>query len=174
MNKAMIFVVAPISATLFFLGLVIVVWSVRQIRMGITAQSWPQTTGQLLRVSGGDALKGRTPRMIQVQYAYSVNGTNHTGSVIHPTYRSPNSHPESAKLHELLSSAASVRVYYDPNTPRRSTLSVGYYSGALMLPICGALFCLMGIVCLIVGWVATTSDTDFARGVTVISRGQGA
>jgi hypothetical protein len=86
--------------------------------------------------------------------------------VIHPAYGSSSFEESHAQLEAVLTAGKSVRVYYEPSAPSRSTLSVGFYSCSLASVFGGLIFIGAGVGFLGSFWFAIAGKMNFADGIS--------
>lgn len=142
----------PLSLFLLWAGLAWVAgWALWEIVKGRASRHWPHTEGLILSssmeqhstqlVSGvsraplANRLEYQVPK---VSYSYTVNGLKHVGH--RALYCALGSDPRFDP--ETFAEGETVRVYYNPNTPRESVLVPGVPLFQLVLFVLVCLFCL--------------------------------
>ena len=102
-------------------GLLLSIWSWRNISKAKKSTKWPKVEGRITSATSSSETEDMKP---QVEYCYTVNAQNYTGTLSLP---SGDVHlSDYAKVHaEKYPIDSSVTVYYDPESPENSTLEPG-------------------------------------------------
>lgn len=127
-----------LSFALAAYGLRILVRHLRKIHLSICAKSWLHTQAkikhsEIVRISQTQ----NWGEKVAVRYLYEVQGVTYEGNTIHPSY----GRTELNAFHtwERLKHGRTLRVYYDPELPSRSTLTVGFHLASLLPVLAGLL-----------------------------------
>lgn len=165
----MLYFAVPFCSIFVLVGGWLTFSAARKIALGIQAQKWPHAVATILSVQNKDTSDSESSsREIIVDYSYKVGGQEYHGRTIHPTYTSSSLDQVHQALETALRQHKQVRVYYDPNAPQVCTLSVGFYSGSLVMVSAGFLFFAAGLCFLFTFWFLAVGDWDLIRGITFI------
>lgn len=115
------------------LGLLFIVFGVRNNLRGMTSLTWPSVEG---RITSLDRNQGRKARY-HVFYAYEVGGVAYNNSRV-------NFQDDKASKREIYQNQKEgdrVTVHYDPADPGQSVLQPGAPFSALVMKLVAGLFC---------------------------------
>jgi hypothetical protein len=118
------------------LGLIWIVYSVREIHLAYASRDWPKTEGTVAAVSAKAvdpedrrehaAPEITTPVWFRISYQYPVEGATYTGDRVYAGHWLPVSDFGARELRARYPRAAKVQVSYDPARPGVSVLEPGF------------------------------------------------
>lgn len=117
-----------------FMGLLFIVFGIRNHSLGKESENWPVVQGTLVSESSSQKKKKR----VHVFYEYSVNGITYKNSRVNFA----DDKASKKKIRDQFNVGDKLKVYYQPDNPEQSVLEPGASTGGLVVKIVGGLFCL--------------------------------
>ena len=115
------------------------------------SKSWPSVEGTVNQAEvrshasrGSRNSRSSTSYSIDLDYSYSVDGTELTGNRLRFGEINFNRRQRADEKAKLLAAAKTVKVFYDPDEPEKSVLEPGMHGAAWLLPAMGAMFFTIG------------------------------
>lgn len=169
MGKGFLWIIVPFCSIFILIGAGLMTSSLLQVVEGTRASAWPAAVGTIktAELKQHRAKKGHTTEL-KVTYAYTVDGREYVGDVIHPCYAATSHDPDHAKLAELLRPGTQVRVRYRPDAPQRSCLATGLFTGSLIGVLGGGLFAAVGTLFLLIFCSIILGNWDFGAGIVFV------
>lgn len=169
MGKGILWFIVPFCSIFMAAGGGIMLYGLFKIVEGCRATSRPTTVGTILtRLSKDTSDDESNSREIVVTYAYTVDGRDYVGTVIHPCYTSSSFEEAHRGLEERLVPGRKVRVRYLPHDPQQSVLAAGFFSGTLTMLAFGGLFFGAGLGFLLIFLLGSLGNWNFAAGIEFV------
>jgi hypothetical protein len=141
------------------------IWSARR---STQAANWPVVRGILTNLALKENADSEGPTYeVQVQYAYTVAGTEYQGSRLAFGYSASSGREAHAEIHEKLKVAKGVNVRYDPDDPASSTLSFGIHRSIQFILAFAITWLAFVIGFTVIWWVASRSDNVLLQNLSV-------
>jgi hypothetical protein len=165
--KSMFF---TIFISIFYaIGLGLLLYALWSAKRSNAAANWPTANGKitscaLSEKNDGD---GGTTYEVKVQYDYSVDGRNFSGSRLAFGYAGTSGKNAHQQIYKALRSARTVAVRYDPTDPANSTLSFGIHR-SIRFQFAFAITWLAFVVGFtVIWWVSSQGDNVLLRNMIV-------
>src|SRR5262249_1886620 len=104
---------------------------------------------------------------VQVEYVYTVGGTEYRGSRLAFGYSGSSGREGHAEIHDKLKAAKSVDVRYDPEDPASSTLSFGIHRSIQFTLTFAITWLAVMVGFTVIWWLASRSDNVLLRNLSV-------
>ncbi len=132
------------------IGIGVLLWGIQDTRSAFKSAAWPYVSGQVITsdVSESSDDDGTT-YSANIQYTYTVNDREYTGSRVSHGDIGTSDSRDAAKIVARYPAQKTVSIYYDPADPSQAVLETGFTTG-LLLPLgLGTVFTLAGGLMLI-------------------------
>lgn len=144
-----------ISSIVTLVGLVLIYFGLRDILQAQTSTRWLPAPGIIVSSDLGveDDGEGNTLYRADIQYTYELNGHEFQGDRV---FFGAMSTSERRQVFDLLlkyPKGTAVSVYYDPADPSQSVLEPGIHGANWFLPILGAVFGVVGLAFIVIGFL---------------------
>ncbi len=141
---------AVIAVIFLLIGLAIFLWGYSIVNTSIASTKWPSVTGAITNSWVNPTTScGRygchSDFNAEVNYQYTVNGTQYTGSRVSLLGYSSPTDEGAVEYLAAYPVGGQVKVYYDPSGPGSSLLITGFQEVYLLLPGFGLLFMIIAI-----------------------------
>ena len=169
MGKGILWFIVPFCSIFMIAGGGIMLYGLLRIVEGCRATSRPTTVGTILtRLSKDTSGDDGNSREIVVTYAYTVDGRDFVGTVIHPCYMGSSFEEAHRGLEAQLEPGRKVRVRYLPDDPQRSVLATGFFSGTLTVLAFGGVFFGAGLGFLLIFLLGALGNWNFVEGIEFV------
>jgi len=165
--KSMFF---TIFISIFYaIGLGLLLYALWSAKRSNAAANWPTANGKitscaLSEKNDGD---GGTTYEVKVQYDYSVDGRNFSGSRLAFGYAGSSGKNAHQQIYKALHSARTVAVRYDPSDPANSTLSFGIHRSIRFQFAFAITWLAFVFGFTVIWWVAAQNDSVLLKNMIV-------
>ena len=158
---------AIFMSVFYLLGFVVLGFGIWSARRSTQAANWPTTPGVLKNLALKENNNDGTTYEVQVEYAYTVAGTEYRGNRLAFGYAASSGSEAHTEIYEKLKAAKSVEVRYDPDDPATSTLSFGIHRSIQFMLVFAITWLAFVIGFTVVWWVASRSDNVLLQNLSV-------
>lgn len=127
--------------------LLIVLWGIPTARNATKSEGWPSVEGSIRlseMITNYDDQDGSVSYSAKVLYAYSVNGTEYTGSTVAFGDYGSSDPSHAGSIVSRYPAGSKVLVYYDPGDSKTSVLEPGVSLSSFVGIIAGVVFFAIG------------------------------